>query len=63
LLSFSQPIPDMGYYKPVRVNDEHIGLASIEQAEDILLYCDKKTEVIKFSIVFLLKCDFEISNI
>ena len=40
-----EPIPDLGYYAPNRVNDNYIGLSSTEQAEDILLICEKKTEV------------------
>jgi hypothetical protein len=41
-----QPLPDKGYYEPDRVNDRSIGLVSTDQAEDIMMYCDKKTEVI-----------------
>jgi hypothetical protein len=50
-LLFPQPvrqlIPDFGYYEgPERVADTFIGLESIDIMEDIVLFCDKKSEVL-----------------
>ena len=38
-------IPDLGCYQPERVADAFIGVESIDIMEDIVLLCDKKSEV------------------
>ena len=39
-----QPNPDFGYYTPIRVMDDLYGLKSLDQIEDTLVVCYKKTE-------------------
>lgn len=54
--NYYQCIPDLGYYTPQRVSDDYIGLASTDALEDILLVCDKKTELAALlNIVWLKK--------
>ncbi|TYZ59198.1 hypothetical protein PybrP1_007131 [[Pythium] brassicae (nom. inval.)] len=40
-----EPVPDRGFYSPVRVYDKVIGLFSTELPEDQLLASEKKTEI------------------
>ena len=42
---YRHPLPDEGLHENQRVGDPHIGLESIQQLEDVVLVCDKKSEV------------------
>lgn len=44
LANTMQPVPDLGVYKDDKCCNTHIGLQSTIQAEDMLLYFDKKSE-------------------
>jgi myosin-1 len=44
---FRQHLPDLGYYNGMeRVSDDFIGLTSIDILEDVMLLCDKKSELV-----------------
>lgn len=44
--SYRQPLPDIGFEKEHRVGDPFIGLSSIQQREDVLLVCKRKSELL-----------------
>ena len=54
---YLQPLPDEGLEAPQRVGDPFIGLVSLQQSEDVLLICDKKSE-----LVSLLKSSYRRTN-
>jgi len=43
---YLQPLPDRGMPSPQRVGDVYIGVAPLQQAEDLLLVCDRRTELV-----------------
>lgn len=52
---YRQYLPDFGYYaSQQRVADSHIGLSSCDPLEDVMLFCDKKSEV--RSLVRFMSC-------
>jgi myosin I len=44
---FTQLLPDFGCTSEVRVGDEFIGLSSTDPVEDVVLFCDKKSELLE----------------
>ncbi len=52
-----QAIPDNGFANSQRIGDPNIGLTSLQQQEDILLICDKKSEIVSLLSVWWKKCN------
>jgi len=46
MVSTKMPLPDLGYYTPVSVHHSVPGTVSVEMREDIVLWTDKKAEVV-----------------
>ena len=44
--TYTQALPDSGYYHAQRVADNYIGLESTDLVEDILLLCARRTELV-----------------
>ena len=42
---YLQTVPDLGYYTPQRVSDDMIGLESTDILEDVLLLCNRRSEL------------------
>jgi hypothetical protein len=40
------PLPDLGYYTPVRMCDTCVGLESIDGAEDLIVLCPRRSEFV-----------------
>jgi myosin-1 len=45
--NFTQLLPDFGCTSEVRVGDDFIGLSSTDPIEDLVLFCDKKSELME----------------
>ena len=45
--NFTQLLPDFGCTTEVRVGDDYIGLSSTDPVEDVVLFCDKKSELLE----------------
>lgn len=45
--NFTQLLPDFGCTSEVRVGDEYIGLSSTDPVEDVVFFCDKKSELLE----------------
>jgi len=45
--NFTQFLPDFGCTSEVRVGDDFIGLSSTDPVEDVILFCDKKSELLE----------------
>lgn len=43
--SYEVPLPDFGWYTPVRIFTENIGLPNTELVEDVMFVTDRKTEL------------------
>ena len=41
-----QPVPDLGYYTPVRVCDGCVGVESCDGCEDVVVLCARRTELV-----------------
>ena len=46
VVDYLQPLPDYGHYRPVRVCDACVGFESFEGNEDIVLLCDRRSEIV-----------------
>ena len=44
--SYTTTLPDLGWYTPQRIYDSNIGIASTEMLEDLMLYTDRKSELV-----------------
>ncbi|GMI22820.1 hypothetical protein TeGR_g6450 [Tetraparma gracilis] len=44
--SYTTTLPDFGWYTPQRIYDSNIGIASTEMLEDLMLYTDRKSELV-----------------
>lgn len=54
---YLQPLPDEGLEQPQRVGDPYIGLVSLQQLEDVLLICDKKSELVSLLSTYYKKAN------
>ena len=52
-----QPLPDSSLAAPQRIGDPYIGLISMQQLEDILLICNKKSELLSLLLINWSKCN------
>ena len=55
--NYLQPLPDQGLPGAQRIGDPYIGLVSMQQLEDVLLVCDKKSELLSLLSTNWKKCN------
>ena len=55
--NYKQPLPDSGLPGDERVGDPYIGLISMQQLEDMLLICNKKSELLSLLLTHWSKCN------